>query len=124
MREIKFRGKSENNGEWLYGGIEINVQKHFAIIYDERTPYDNEYSVIPESVGQYTGLNDKHGKEIYEGDVVQYHPEANAGVGRVVYEGSGFYVIDEFNGLLDDFATLGIEVIGNITDNPELIEGE
>ena len=124
MREIKFRGKSENNGEWLYGGIEINVQKHFAIIYDERTPYDNEYSVIPESVGQYTGLNDKHGKEIYEGDVVQYHPAANAGVGRVVYEGSGFYVIDEFNGLLDDFATLGIEVIDNIHDNPELIEGE
>ena len=121
MREIKFRGKHTEDEVWLFGSLIMDANTYWYI-YEPKE--DAECEVLPETVGQYTGLKDKNGKEIYEGDVVQYHPEANAGIGRVVYEGSGFYVIDEFNGLLDDFATLGIEIIGNIHDNPELIEGE
>ena len=143
MREIKFRGKSENNGEWLYGGIEINVQKHFAIIYDERTPYDNEYSVIPESVGQYTGLKDDNGREIFEGDIIKLqliskyaidnrivrvefgNPNGAYDWGyQIVPLGNFPYRKDILLWIETETDAVRVEVIGNTHDNPELIKGE
>ena len=138
MRAIKFRGKEINNGEWVYGDLILGdcfpKRVWISSIHDRerlrsidsgtKKAIFRAYEVDPETVGQFTGLKDYNGKEIYEGDVIKYHPEANAGIGRVVYLGSGFYVLDEFNGLLDDFATMGIEVIGNIHENPELLEVE
>ena len=71
MREILFRGKRTDNGEWVYGSLEISedgldCNKNVYYIIDA---YGNGEEVIPETIGQYTGLNDKYGNKIFEGDI-------------------------------------------------------
>ena len=130
MREIKFRGKRLDNGEWVYGSLVLSAKRVYIIeLVDDTGTWAKSQRLLyaevdPTTTGQHVGLGDKNDKEIYEGDIVRYHPEMNAGIGRVVYLGSGFYVTDEFNGLLDDFAVMGIEVIGNIHDNPGMVAEE
>ena len=67
MREILFRGKTVCDGDWIYGGITWNPSKNEVFIH---TKWD-EGKVIPETVGQYTGLCDKNGTRIFEGDIVE-----------------------------------------------------
>lgn len=123
MREIKFRGKRIDAGEWGYGDL-IFSNDYPHIGTDKENRFLRECRVDPETVGQYTGLKDKDGKEIYEGDIVQYHPEANMGTGPVVYELGAFRVQGDFDALLYHFSLKALEVIGNIHDNPELLKKE
>lgn len=133
MREILFRGKRIDNGEWVYGNlnygtIEIkSIKDSYYISNFDVNPWDKKfYPVIRESVEQYTGLTDKNGKKIFEGDIVMDSdfPETKYTVG--FFEGA--FVAKNDNGeifYLREFEAFGeseIEVIGNIHDNPELLE--
>lgn len=126
MREILFRGKRIDSGEWVYGtmykiAIDINP---FILTGGKR---GCSYQVDEETVGQYTGLKDKNGTRIFEGDIVR------CGTGRIckvtffISPGvSGFDLvpIDGFDAPPPHRWSLfsDTEVIGNITDNPELLE--
>ena len=127
MREILFRGKDIITDEWLYGGIVYHVDDYYII---DCTAADMSYpepeKVMPETVGQYTGLTDKNGVKIFEGDIVRYNGERHI----VVFETRG--ETGYFGIKIDHIETWGfcqsvpaklMEVIGNIHDNPELAEG-
>ena len=115
MREILFRGKRIDSGEWVYGtmykiAIDINP---FILTVGKR---GCSYQVDEETVGQYTGLNDKNGKKIFEGDILALW----GGIPRVVSFEDGAFALENTS-IPMRFANK-FEVIGNIMDNPELLE--
>ena len=131
MREILFRGKRIINGDWVEGNLFIldspNTNTQILIGTDI---YRIPYYVIPSTVGQYTGLTDKNGKKIFEGDIIDT-PDRLVKV--VWFEGNAQFDL-HFIRYKDNVAITifkGIhmidlkeyEVIGNIHDNPELLEG-
>lgn len=131
MREIKFRGR-EYNGPWYAGSL---VKKQLTdrlvcMIFTEAL-VDNKYLVDPETVGQFTGLRDADGREIYEGDVVRTdllpHMRTTVCNGYVEYRNGAFYVeyIDHTYANLGDlifYSGTSSTVVGNVHDNPELLE--
>lgn len=122
MRKIEFRGLDIETNEWVYGGIDSKGDCISISIGRER------YIVIrKETLGQYTGLKDKNGEKIFEGDILLYNEQVKTTVsyknGAFIrsYENSNIYLLyDSFimDGCLGDY-----EVIGNIYENPELLEG-
>lgn len=187
-REIKFRGKSKTDGEWFYGTY-IFTDDNRNDPFRTR-PFKESHKIVfwcsgdwnmggwvdeevdPDTVGQFTGLKDKNGKEIYEGDIIRYtdveafcvNPDcdlhlqfsqtyAKVKEDVVVFENGMFAVADydyirplhcygikdledlrdclgvkddeneDINGTIIDDSLLGVEVIGNIYDNPELMKG-
>jgi uncharacterized phage protein (TIGR01671 family) len=137
-REIKFRGFEPNGNQWCYGDL-IHYGKYVNIrgFKEVELTRPLEFIVIPESVGQFTGLHDKNGKEIYEGDILKSEfISSNFGIewnSEVCCH--DYYVITEDQKTGDALArsieeapmktgknfTEIIEVIGNIYENPDLL---
>lgn len=120
MRQIKFRGKRIDNGVWLYGDLmHDNIGGSYIYPIDTENLY-KENAVIPDTVGQFTGLLDKNGKEIYEGDIVDSHIQ---GLSRVVYDYACFCIENNvYSTELRPMMNNHMSVIGNIHDNPELLK--
>ena len=132
MREILFRGKRRTGG-WVVGNyLSKPILEQCFILQGE-----NQWMVLPETVGQYTGLMDKNGKKIFEGDIVQHLNDNPYADESIVEMGSVFW--DEeycgwrrtsngefYHGKIDTYRLSKRccnEVIGNVHDNPELIGG-
>lgn len=154
MRTIKFRGKRIDNGEWVFGflfrttvdGMPCNCILNGDSLFDDTslpeyismyfTLNKDLFVVVLDTVGQFTGLYDKNGEEIYEGDVVKFaNPKYGDELFRIGYEDShiGAFCLCEageedtsrFVAIFGrfDYEPFYCEVIGNIHDNPELLEG-
>lgn len=147
MREILFRGKRVDNGEWICGWYAPLVCNDKTVIPYIRNENGTDKEVIPETVGQFTGLTDKNGKKIFEGDICKvtyldrrcnsngkHYLAENEMIEKVVFKNGAFC----FKVIIEDIAMyrpIGfdiyekqkikyVEVIGNIHDNPELLEVE
>lgn len=125
MRDIEFRGKRTDNGEWVYGNLVRGCDKKYAYIveFGNRELCRNYVDVNPDTVGQYTGLADKNGTKIFEGDIVTMPSYGGGRWKSVVYFKSGKFAVDGSNYGFKDIRPQNMLVIGNIYDNPELLGG-
>ncbi|OED34248.1 hypothetical protein AB832_07780 [Flavobacteriaceae bacterium (ex Bugula neritina AB1)] len=139
MREIKFRGKCVDTGRWIYGFYSFDMEYNAPMIMQLETvsnyPHEPEsqhqklYQVDPKTVGQYTGLKDAKGVEIYEGDIVECKTKERDGLlgrifttsylmGNIYYKGNSFCVHNEgvYNNLALTCCGI-VSVIGNIHES-------
>lgn len=147
-REIKFRGKSINNGKWLYGYLGEAKGKILQSIYRNKVIFENlewfntdnfgwvvnDYMVEEKTIGQFTGLHDKNGMEIYEGDIlrsvkfkniahlIEYDEKEAAFIAVQINKNRGTYLEGRCHVYQDWLNKYPKIVIGNIYDNPELLE--
>ena len=153
MKEILFKGKRKDNGEWVEGYVSQDTildlnETYIALVIRPKTEKlfdDAWFEVIPETIGQYTGLTDKHGTKIFEGDVIKqifYLKQPNVslereyrtvieygisyaysdvcGVCQRFSDGSGIAMLS----VMDKSGVVDCEIIGNIHDNPGLMKRE
>lgn len=133
MREILFRGKTAVTGRWIEGLLwekKYNSNKIFISYFPDKDDNEDALVVDPKTVGQFTGLTDKNGVKIFENDVVFVTDDngcsgqVDTGVGEIDFlEGLWYISGNVQNSLYDIDKCFQIEVIGNIFDNPELLEG-
>lgn len=133
MREILFRGKRKDNGKWVYGNYAVtdNNEKQQHFIFQNKA---FEFEVKSETVGQYTGLTDKNGKKIFEGDILGVtNDDPDYDYITKVYLDCDTLCVD-VQGQDYDYTSIGfaieiwddecdqVEIIGNIYDNTELLK--
>ena len=132
MREMLFRGKAKaiagcpyNNGkpdgEWVFGYVFSDLGAMKIRQYETDRPECNDYEVDPETVGQYTGLTDKNGIKIFEGDIVDYISSdviGNPKTGTIIVED-----MTDYDTMIYLNHSEELQIIGNIHDNPELLKG-
>lgn len=128
-REIKFRGKRLDNGEWVYGSL-VEYADGSCVIFPKEALFGQArasegHAVDPETVGQFTNLPDRNGEEIYEGDIVEYIGIED---GKEYWCSGEVFFNDAYAGFrIRDFQYMPIplksftKVIGNIYENPELL---
>ena len=145
MREILFRAKRIDNGEWVEGYYIYHIKRTICPIGDSVKPEDEQHVIMqdgfsdwnmprntvvfdidPENVCQYTGLKDKNGKRIWENDIVSGYFNHKKITGFIKYGSNAVYYIEREGsyGTHLDNSEDWLEVIGNIFDNPELLKGE
>lgn len=127
-RQIRFRGKT-SEGLWVYGSLIIDPISRACYIWEMIVAEDGsrdfeQYSVIPESVGEYTGLNDRNGKEVYEGDICEGHSDGNGIIKWTDFDGGYDYIFSDEGNVGIWEVKNDLIIIGNITDNPELLPNE
>lgn len=121
MREILFRGKRLDNGEWAEGFYQASPTGHHYITTIGAMGCAAPHKVDPATVGQYTGLKDKNGREIFEDDIIEWDPFMML-CGVVGFDEGGFCANGHFLSDEIHFGEFYGQVIGNIHDNPDLIE--
>ena len=132
IREVIFRGKRTDNGEWIEGSL-LGIDwcdKPSTYSIAPNTPVSVFYSVIPETVGQYTGLTDKNGVKIFEGDILHCVSKLDSAKMVVIFECGEYRMVlaEKFKDYIGNCGFYAItcfekEVIGNIHDNPEILKG-
>lgn len=141
MREILFRGKDFSgviNHNWCFGSLDTTENDRTIIIYFDRFGNKCRIFVDPSTIGEYTGLKDKNGKRIFEGDIVTYedavadfegyHDEVFLNCGEVgISAWDGIYFTNrqtvDMSDLYESETMVDCEIIGNIYDNPEFLGG-
>lgn len=127
MRDIKFRGKRVDNGDWIYGYYFMCFTgiPYILVLHDHILGMTEYYEVIPETVGQYIGLKDKNDKEIYENDICLFSYSGNKRIEDIHFNNGSFclgwcvslrYAFLNYN----KEAGESLEIIGNVHQNPEL----
>ncbi|MGN0619622.1 MAG: YopX family protein [Ruminiclostridium sp.] len=134
MREILFRGKAKaiagspynngkSDGEWVFGYIFPDLGALKIRQFEPDKPECNDYEIDPETIGQFTGLTDKNGTKIFEGDILTIENEGIYAAIKYNESNAAFYVEDEdHEDYLGEAWETDVVIIGNIFDNPELIK--
>lgn len=126
-----FRGKEKDSGKWIYGDLRHISDGHggyILCIVDNTNGRNNDVTgveVVPETVGMFTGLTDKNGTKIFEGDIVSLR-KCNELIYKVVYDNFRFELHNKNDiacYVLSIYKSKDLEIIGNIHDNPELLKG-
>ena len=122
MRETIYRGKRVDNGEWVYGLL-CRVVDTYANIVEKDT--EVMYTVLTITVGQSTGMTDKNGNEIFEGDIVKTSHGGSTYYAKIEWDDGSFWVTNhdiQMPSYISEVSKTYLEIIGNIHDNPELLE--
>lgn len=127
MREILFRGKRLDTGEWVYGYYICKIDTNVIVTFDENSMLVWN-KVDPSTVGQYTGLTDKNGAKIFEGDIIKVKQEKETGDSVVYFENGAFIAVPRHGNIYERtlwdywYNDWDVEVICNTYDNPDILK--